>query len=152
MTARTAKEALIAQLLGELDTLLHRVEVLPKQVNNAQEELALTVKALVAAGEKYRTVVTQFTEDAKTELSDFIERKAGNVAIKTAAERTELMEVARQAVAIEVEKLNIPTKTTTNNVRVGRLGSVIEHSITAAASSLVTAVIVYAIIKLQLPI
>ena len=150
MTARTIKEALVAQLLGELDALTNRVEALPKQINNAQEELAHTVTALVAAGEKYRMVLTQFTDEAKTELTEFIERKAVNVASKTAEEqRAELTEVARKAVATEAEKLNITTYGATKRKPASRLDIVREHAITAAASSIVTAAIVYTMMKLQ---
>ena len=127
MTARTSKEALVAQLLGELDALLYRVEALPKQFDNAKDELAHTIAALVTAGEKYRSVITQFTEDAKTELTDFIERKA----------------------ATEAEKLNLTTNRATKTKPASRLEIVREHAITAATTSTVTAAIVYTIMKLH---
>ena len=151
MTARTSKEALVAQLLGELDALLYRVEALPKQFNNAQGELVQTVAALVAAGEKYRTVVTVFTEEAKAELTEFVERKAGNVVSKVAAQQhAYLTEVARKTAATEAEKLNRATSATTTQPGLGIAKTVIEHAITAAIASVVTAAIVFTIIvKMQ---
>lgn len=150
MIERTSKEALVAQLLGELDALLHRVEALPKQMSNVEQQLARSVTALVDAGVKYRTVVNHFTEDAKTELTEFIERKAGNLISKAAAEqRAELTETARKAVATEAEKFNTLANGATTKARTSLSEKVIEHAFTAATSSIVTAAIVYTIMKLQ---
>ena len=72
---RTAREALIAEMLGDLDTLLARVEALPALVTTAEERLTSTVTALDNAGDKYRMAITAFTEQAKTELSEYLDRK-----------------------------------------------------------------------------
>lgn len=150
MNARTSKEALVAQLLGELDTVLNRVEALPKQVDNAELQITQSVAALIKAGEKYREAVTDFTEGAKKELTDFIERKAGNVANKAAAEqRAKLTEAARKAVATEAEKINLTCNAETKTTPASRLEVVREHAITASMASVVTAVIVYTIMKLN---
>ena len=72
---RTAREALIAEMLGDLDLLLDRVEALPALVASAEERLTSTVTALDNAGDKYRMAITAFTEQAKTELSEYLDRK-----------------------------------------------------------------------------
>ena len=72
---RTAREALIAEMLGDLDLLLDRVEALPVLVATAEERLTSTVTALDNAGDKYRMAITAFTEQAKTELSEYLDRK-----------------------------------------------------------------------------
>ena len=72
---RTAREALIAEMLGDLDLLLARVEALPALVDTAEERLTSTVTALDNAGDKYRMAITAFTEQAKTELAEYLDRK-----------------------------------------------------------------------------
>ncbi len=70
----TAREALIAEVLGELDGLLARVEALPDKVASAELKLTATVAALTDASDKYRLAVTAFNEEAKQELTEYLER------------------------------------------------------------------------------
>lgn len=65
---RTTREALMAELLGDVDKLLARVEALPVMVAAAEEKMTSTAKALEDAGDKYRMAVTAFTEQAKNRL------------------------------------------------------------------------------------
>jgi hypothetical protein len=51
---RTTREALIAEMLGELDTLIARVERLPGSTAEAETRLTLTTHILEDAGDKYR--------------------------------------------------------------------------------------------------
>lgn len=73
---RTSREALMAEVLGELDTLLDRVEALHAPVADASTAISATAKALDAAGERYRTAVTAFNEQAKADLNDYLDLKA----------------------------------------------------------------------------
>ena len=95
---RTAREALMAELLGDMDALLERVEALPGQVTASEERLAASVAALEEAGDRFRLAVTAFTEQAKTELSDYLDRKAGEAADRTVAEQRAALEEAARAV------------------------------------------------------
>jgi len=63
---RTTREALVAEILGDLDALLARVEALPKELNS-------TSSVLQAAGEKYRAAISEFTEMTKSELTQHID-------------------------------------------------------------------------------
>ena len=95
---RTTREALIAELLGDLDALYARAERLPLAVAECEAKLNGTVTALNEAGDKYRLAVTAFTEQARTELTEYLQRKAGDVAAKTVEEqRAALHEAARAA-------------------------------------------------------
>jgi hypothetical protein len=98
MNARTAREAIAAEILGDIDTLLSRVEALPATVDDAARRIAATATTLDAAGDKYRMAVTAFTEETKVELTEFIQRKAAEVSARTVEEqRAAIQEAARQA-------------------------------------------------------
>lgn len=73
---RTTKEALFAEMLGDLDNLLTRVENLPQLIENCEARLSASAATLESAGEKYGQAVAAFTEKAKEELGDFMEKQA----------------------------------------------------------------------------
>lgn len=129
---RTAREALIAEMIGDLDVLLARSEALPALVSAAEENIARTVAALADAGDKYRMAVTAFSEQAKAELTDYLEHKAS----KTSEEmRATLQDIAQQALAKEFRRAQ-----RSNMVQIG---------IAALIASGLTACFVYAIIKIH---
>jgi len=66
---RTAKEALIAEMLADIDAMLDRIE-------KADQGIRQTVSVLTGADEKYRQAVMSFTEQAKAELSAWLDQKA----------------------------------------------------------------------------
>ena len=70
----TVREVLIAEALGELDGLLARVEALPGMLASAEHSLTATVAALTDASDKYRMAVTAFNDEAKQELTEYLER------------------------------------------------------------------------------
>lgn len=87
---RTSREALVAEVLGDLDALLERVEALPAAVADAASGVTNTVRALEAAGDQYRTAVAAFNEQAKADLNEFLDLKAmqvSNAANQTVAEQ-----------------------------------------------------------------
>lgn len=150
---RTAREALIAEMLGDLDTILARVEAVPALVSTAEEKIAATVKILEETGDRYRLAVTAFNEQAKTELSEYFDRKASQVAAKTYEEqRAAIQEIARSAFQTEAyEKaasLGIALSEAAKEFRRTKWSRMIEHSVTALLASVTTLSIVLAIVKL----
>jgi hypothetical protein len=110
---RTAREALVAELLGDLDTLLQRIEALPSTVTSAEQRLAATAAALNAAGEQYRVAVTAFNEQAKADLSSYLDLKSSQVAHAATQtleqQRAALQEAARtglQSVKFQPSRLD----------------------------------------------
>lgn len=133
---RTMKEAYIAELLGNLDGLVDRVESLPALITTAEERITLTVKALDEGGDKYRMAVTAFNEQAKADLIDYLDKKAGQAAAKTVEEqRAAIQEIARLAFRSES-----PHRMEYRPSLGSRL---MEHGITALAASGLTATLVY---------
>lgn len=146
--ARTTREALIAQMLGELDELLIRAEQLPTTLVEAERRLAATTRSLDEAGDRYRQAVTTFTEEAKALLSDYLQHKAvETAACATNAQHTKLEEAVRQVLYAEaarhLDQSNARVKIATGPW--GPLGvRLLEHGATAFLASVLTALLLSA--------
>jgi hypothetical protein len=73
-TPSTLREALAGQILSEVDDLLRQAETLKANLGAASKDLSLNVATLDEAGDRFRLAVTSFTEQAKAELSEHMER------------------------------------------------------------------------------
>ncbi len=149
---RTTREALIAEMLGDLDTLLARVEALPAAVGAAEDRLGATVAALQDAGDKYRLAVTAFNEQAKADLTEYLDLKTAQVAAKTIDEqRAALQEVARAAFRSEASdkaaSLGLVLGEAAKEFRRSMGSRLMEHAITALIASAFTSGLVYAILR-----
>jgi hypothetical protein len=82
MAPRTSREALIAEMLGDIDVLLTRCEGFSVNVDALQAQMASSTATLDAAGERYRATIVTFTEQAKQKLVSHLERKAGEAGTK----------------------------------------------------------------------
>jgi hypothetical protein len=147
---RTTREALIAELLGDLDGLLTRVEALPPLVDSAESKLSGTIAALDNAGDKFRLAVTAFTEQAKADLTEYLDLKTAQIAAKTVEEqRAALQEAARMAFRSEASdkavSLGVALGEAVKEFRRSIWLRLIEHAITALIASGFTAGLVYAI-------
>ena len=151
---RTAREALIAEMLGDLDLLLARVEALPVLVATAEERLTSTVTALDNAGDKYRMAITAFTEQAKMELAEYLDRKTIEVSLKTVEEqRAAIQEAARVAFCSEASdkavNLGLVLGEAAKQFRRSMWTRLLEYAITALISSGFTVGILYAFVKIH---
>jgi hypothetical protein len=149
---RTTREALIAEILGDLDTLLTRIETLPVLIADAEEKVSGTVRVLEEAGDKYRLAVTAFNEQAKTDLSEYFDLKTAQITSKTIDEfKAVLQEAALIAFHSEAAekslKLDLALKETAREFHRSIWFRIMEHAITALIASSFTAGIVYAIFK-----
>ena len=61
-SAQTTREALVAEMLGDLDGLLSRVEQLLVALNYSEKTTVSTIKALDDAGDKYRIALDTFNQ------------------------------------------------------------------------------------------
>ena len=150
---RTAREALIAEMLGDLDLLLARVEALPALIANTEERLTSTVTALDNAGDKYRMAITAFTEQAKTELAEYLDRKTIEVSSKTVEEqRAAIQEAAHMAFRSEASDkaayLGLVLGEAVKELRRSMWSRLMEHAITALISSGFTVGLLYALMKI----
>ena len=141
---RTTREALVAELLGDLDGLLARVEALPQVIVDAEARLNWTVTSLDAAGDRFRLAITAFTEQARGELTEYLERKAGEVASRTVEEqRSALQDAALSAFRSEASemaaRLGIALSDAAKEFHRSMLTRLLEHGLTALLASLLTA-------------
>jgi hypothetical protein len=151
---RTTREALIAEMLGDLDLLLARVEALPALVATAKERLTSTVTALDNAGDKYRMAITAFTEQAKTELAEYLDRKTIEVSSKTVEEqRAAIQEAACEAFHSEASdkaaNLGLVLGEAAKEFRRSMWSRLMEHAITALISSSFTVGLFYILLKIH---
>ena len=94
--ARTVREALIAELLGVLDGPVKRIEAMPAIVANSDLRLAESTAALQQASDQYRLAVTAFTDQAKAELGEYLDRSAALAAQQQRAALEEAVSSALQ--------------------------------------------------------
>ena len=93
--------------------------------------------------------ITAFTDEARTELVEFLQRKAGEVAAKTVEEqRTAMQEAARAAfrsnASDRAEQLGIALGQAAKEFRRSMGSRLIEHGLTALlAAGLTGAILIY---------
>jgi len=149
---RTTREALIAQMMGELDHLFDRAERLPDAIATAEARVAGTVKILDEAGDRFRMAVTKFTEDARAELTEHLQNKAAETTARTIEQqRAMLQEAARAALRVEtsgrIVQLENRLVQTMAELRRSKGTRLMEHGLTALLSSLLTAGLVLLIVR-----
>lgn len=97
-TPRTAKDALYAELLGDLTNIIDRCEALPLTIQEAEKNLQHTLSALENGSDKYRLAINSFNDEAKQEIKAYLDRATA----KTAEEQKAAMqEAARLAFKLE---------------------------------------------------
>lgn len=145
---RTVREALFAETLGELNVVLARVDALLGMINSAEERLTGTVNALGDSGDKFRMAVSAFTEQAKADLSDYLDRKTIEITTKTVEEqRAAMQEAARMAFRSEASDkaaaLGLAFSNASKEFRRSMLVRLFELAVVALASSGLTGCLVY---------
>ena len=96
--ANTAREALIAEALGDVARLLDRLEALMPALDEAQRAQRQASKALAAQAQDFETRMLATTEHAKKVTAQFIAKRADDVARATLAEQTGAMKQAARLV------------------------------------------------------
>ncbi len=137
---RTTREALVAQMLDELDILLTRVEQLPTAIAEAEKRVAATTQILNEAGDRYRYAVTAFTDEAKSVLTEYVRRKAAETVMENeqcAGVEDIVRRVLHAERAILAEPPNRCEKPHAECFRTRRF-YLVEHGLTAVFASLVT--------------
>lgn len=94
----TAREALIAEALGDLGRLLDRVEVMAPKLDTSRLELIHTSDELVTKVTAFESRMTDITENAKLQVLKHIARRADEMTQVTLAAQTRAMEDAARTV------------------------------------------------------
>lgn len=148
----TAREALIAQLLQDVDGLLTRVEALPKAIGDAEGGLKRSAEVLDAAADRYRGAATTFSEAAREGMAEYARAKAAEAGQRAASEaRAAIAEAAHRAasdarasVAAALEAAIQQATASGGRPTWTRLA---EHLVTALAAAVLTAGLVVALVR-----
>lgn len=94
----TVREAVAAQVLGEVDDLVLRLENVARTVQGQEASSEASAAALLDAADRFKGAVTQFSEQATSSVRASVERHAHEVVTQTRADAASAMqEAARQA-------------------------------------------------------
>jgi hypothetical protein len=100
LDARSAREALIVEALGGVDTVLAAADAVGERLSASSQRLEAAAAGLATAGGVYATEVAQLTEATKKALADFIERRASVATAQALADhRTAMKDAATLAFA-----------------------------------------------------
>jgi hypothetical protein len=100
LDARSAREALIVEALGGVDTVLAAADAVGERLSASSQRLEVAAAGLATAGGVYATEVAQLTEATKKALADFIERRASAATAQALADhRTAMKDAATLAFA-----------------------------------------------------
>ena len=100
---RSRRDAIVAQLAGELDDLVQRVERLPLRLEEANQRIEGSAAALHTAIEQYRSNVGALTSQVMKNIGEFAVRRTNEAAVKSIEEQQALLQAsARQAFELEL--------------------------------------------------
>jgi len=144
----TTREALIAEMLGDMTALLDRFEALPAITAASEDQIKLSAAALADAGDKYRLAVTAFTEQAKAELSDYLDRQTARTAEE---QRAAMQEAARLAFRGEASDkaayLSAALADAVKEFKRSKWDRLTEHAITAIVASSISSIVLYVLFR-----
>lgn len=148
---RTTREALIAQMLGELDELLTRAERLPRSIAEAEARVAITAQVLNDAGDKYRVAVAAFTEEAKAALTEHAQHTMSQVVSDSVDEQRRIIQALHTALRLELAEQfadgRAALKPAPHQACQKRRERLLEQLVTAMIASILTAAFVFVIVE-----
>lgn len=140
----SAREALIAEALGDVATLLDRLDRLVPMLTASHAELARSGDRLSAQLTGFEARINAVSVTARTQVVDHIVRRTEEAARRARAENTKALEDAARAVLRdELGRWPAP-QPTASGARV-RWGTWLSHAATAAVASALTWAIAWAI-------
>lgn len=140
--SNTMREALVAQALEEIDAAVARIEGLGVSVGEWENRLAATSTQLAEASDKYLMAVTAFTEQAKLDVTEHIQRKgAETVRLTEEGLLSAMQEAARLAfrsqASDEAEKLSDKLRIATKELSQNRRSRIAETAVVAISASFI---------------
>jgi uncharacterized membrane protein YccC len=109
-TPKTTKEALIAEMLGDIDAMMQRIEQYPTILKAVETGLLESARTMETAGASIRKAAREYTEQAKESLQNFTAEKAAEIK----ALRTEPMPTKQAAPQPDVLGLVVKTAVVTS--------------------------------------
>jgi molybdopterin converting factor small subunit len=94
LDVRSAREALIVEALGGVDTVLAAADAVGERLTARSQRLEAAAAGLATAGSVYAAEVAQLTEATKKALADFIERRTSAATAQALADHRSAMKDA----------------------------------------------------------
>lgn len=105
-TPRTMRDALAAQVLGDIDVLLDKSDSAAATITAAVERLEVTIRRLEEAGESYNQAVMAANMRSKKELMAYLKTVTTATVSATVDEQREIVRgLVREAVSDEIAAL-----------------------------------------------
>ena len=130
-------EVAFEQLTGDMDELLQRIELFSVRMEETGEKLAFLTARLQEAGSRYGQAVSEFTEEAKTELSDYLENRTKALASKQAAL---VHEMVLENMKTGSDTMPLPCSGSVRKTRAERIAA---HAATALCTSILTSLLTH---------
>jgi nucleoid-associated protein YejK len=148
----TVREALVGQALEEIDGVIVRIETLVASVSTCEEGLKATTQALLDASDKYQAAVNSATDQAKSELAEFIKRQAvlgkeQHEAMMQKAAETAAETAFRNHASDQAKSLAQVLSKTVEEFKKAGLSRMAENAILAFTSSILTGAVVFFLMK-----
>jgi hypothetical protein len=100
---RTMRDALAAQVLGDIDTLLDKMDAINGAVNSSAVKMEETIRRLEGAGETYNQAVLAANMRSKKEMVAYLKTVTTAVVATTGDEQREIIRaLLREAVSDEI--------------------------------------------------
>ena len=141
-----ARAVLVAELLGEVDTLLKRVERLAPELEAAHARLTAVSLETNAGIEKYRQQVSALSEAAQKSAVNHVIRRTNEVCEGSLAAHTDAMRIAAKeafatATGPQIEALTKSLESALQRTDADRWRTWLLHLATAVAASAVTTLV-----------
>jgi len=136
------RDALAAQVLGDIDVLLDKADAAAATITAAEEKMEVASRRLEEAGERYNQAVLDANMRSKKELMAYLKTVTTATVSSTADEQREIIRaLLREAVSDEITAL----KQAIMEIEAGEKRSVIARYIGMAVTCLVSALLASAI-------
>ena len=141
---RGIREAFVAELAGELDDLLRRVEALTPAIVAAGDRLHGCAAEVTSAIERHETAIAALSAQAMKSIGEFAVRRTNEAVVKNVeAQETLIQRAARRAFSVELapnlQALNDIVSRTALQTKPSAWSTWIQHAATALLASTFTA-------------
>ena len=139
-------------MLGELDTLLNRLDQLAPAIRSMSAELISSAVSTKAAIEDYQARTKAFAEQSQLSAVNHIIRRTNEVAAKSLEEQTQAMEEAASAafnneVGARVRELTSALNASLRKARAPNWISLITHAATALLTAAATSALLLHVLQ-----
>ncbi|MBS3962917.1 MAG: hypothetical protein KGZ80_00240 [Methylomonas sp.] len=145
---RTMRDALAAQVLGDIDVLLDKSDSAAATITAAVERLEVTIRRLEEAGESYNQAVLAANMRSKKELMAYLKTVTTATVSATADEQRDIVRgLVRDAVSAEIVALKTAISELHEEKRPG-MSRYAGMAVISLVTAIMTSVITVALLKM----